>query len=271
MGDQKVWEAIWLGIVQGITEFLPISSDGHLAVAHALLRSQSSVQAAEEPIEMVMVLHLGTLLSILAVYWRQVWDLRRQPKMCLMIVLATIPVVIVGLTFKKFFSESIQNPLLAGFGFLVTAVFLWTAERLETQRYALDQLKPWQALMIGLFQTLAPLPGVSRSGTTIGTGLILGLQRPAATTFSFLIAIPAVGGACVLFLKDMLEGAPRSGSMTPLVVGGITSFVVGWLALNWLIRIVNRGKLRWFAIYCLVLGAATVTWQLMLLAGKPSA
>lgn len=267
MLNQKTWEALWLGIVQGITEFLPISSDGHLAVVHALMKSGKTESSGEDPVELFMVLHLGTLLSILVVYRRQIFDLVKQPRLCGLIVLATIPVVIVGLFFKDFFDSALQNPLIAGIGFLITAGFLIAAERLETQRIPLEQLNWRQALAIGTFQTLAPLPGVSRSGTTISTALMLGLQRNAATTFSFLLAIPAIGGACALMLKDLLKdvlsGQSRSNEILPLAVGGVTSFVVGWLCLQWLIRIVARGKLRWFAAYLLVIGAATVIWQLV--------
>lgn len=262
MTDQKTWEAIWLGVIQGITEFLPISSDGHLSVVHALFRTQSEANPGDDPVELFMVLHLGTLLSILAVYWKEVLELRKQPRLCLLIVLATLPVVVVGLPLKDFFDEMLKSPLAAGIGFLITAVFLVAAERLETQKFPLKELKAWQALVVGVCQTIAPLPGVSRSGTTIASALILGLQRPAATTFSFLIAIPAVGGACVLFLKDLLKGHPRSGGFLHLALGGVTSFVVGWICLQWMIRIVNRGKLRWFAVYLVIVGSATIVWQL---------
>jgi len=262
MTDQKTWEAIWLGIIQGITEFLPISSDGHLCVAHALFRTQSAANPGDDPVELFMVLHLGTLFSILTVYWREVLALIKQPRLCLLIVCATIPVVIIAMPLKDFFDATLQNPLMAGIGFLITAIFLVLAERLETQKYPLQGLKVWQAFVVGLCQTLAPLPGVSRSGTTIGSALVLGMQRPAATTFSFLIAIPAVGGACVLYLKDILENHPHSSGVTPLIIGGLVSYVVGWFCLKWMIRIVNRGKLRWFAVYLLFVGLATIIWQL---------
>lgn len=267
MTDQKTWEAIWLGIVQGITEFLPISSDGHLAVVHALFRTQSEANPGDDPVELFMVLHLGTLFSILTVYWREVLELRKQFRLCLLIVCATIPVVVIALPLKDFFDATLQSPLAAGIGFLITALFLFAAERLETQKYPLQELKVWQAFVIGICQTLAPLPGVSRSGTTIGSALVLGMQRPAATTFSFLIAIPAVGGACILMLKDLakdlLAGHSHSGGAMPLVIGGITSYIVGWVCLKWMIRIVNRGKLHWFVLYLVIVGFATITWQLI--------
>ncbi|MFO1020553.1 MAG: undecaprenyl-diphosphate phosphatase [Planctomycetales bacterium] len=258
---KEVWEAILLGVVQGITEFLPISSDGHLAVAQALMNGNAPSGPDAEPLEMIMVLHLGTLFSILLLYRKQIWELRNNLRLCALIILATIPVAVIGLSFKDFFDRMFKIPMVAGIGFLVTAFFLWLSEWKKPGMTELNQISIRQALWIGLCQTLAPFPGISRSGSTISGALIAGLERNTCTTFSFLLAIPAIGGACAVVLKNLFKQGTTDKNYLALGLGGLTAFVVGCLAIQVLIRIVNGGKLYWFRNYCLVLGIAVIVWQ----------
>lgn len=262
MFDQEFFRAILLGIVQGITEFLPISSDGHLALMQSILDTcfgkLTGADAEGKVLELILMLHVGTLLSIIVIYWNDLIRLVRQPRLCGLIILATIPVGLVGLIFKKYFEEAFDSPLVAGIGLLVTAAVLLAAQRLERPRIRDMELTPLQAWWIGCCQALAPFPGVSRSGMTIAGGLVVGMERAAAARFSFLIAIPAVGAACLLEFKDIAKRGYTLNGMPALLVGGITSAVVGYFALTWLLRMVTQRRLHWFAYYCIVVGVITI-------------
>lgn len=271
---------ILLGVVQGITEFLPISSDGHLTLLQGMFRAApGSEQPAGAAMEMVLALHVGTLASIVAIYWNDLWALPRRPKLCAAIVLATIPVGLIGFCFKAAFEETFESPLIAGLGFLVTAAALWighystAGQAQQVSQGAADAtsanttppggtLVGWrQALWIGVCQVFALFPGISRSGTTIAAGLTSGLDRVSAARFSFLIAVPAILGATVLQAKDVWEQGGSTHPAAQLIVGAVTAGLVGYMALTWLIRLVSQRRLHWFAYYCTVLGVITITWQ----------
>ena len=256
--------ALILGIVQGVAEFLPISSSGHLVIADAILRDTSGLSTPKESVTMEIALHFGTLLSILVVFREDLLKLVADKRLIGMIIVATIPVGVVGLAFKSHLEAAFASPLLAGCALLGTAGFLLAGRWLQKQQgRALDQMSWPMATAIGVFQTIAVVPGVSRSGSTIAAGMACGLDRPAAARFSFLIAIPAIGGATVLQLKKIvLDGEPVTGSVGAVALGTVVAFVVGWLSLQWLLKIVVADRLHWFAIYCVVAGACTITWQL---------
>lgn len=248
--------AIVLGIIQGIAEFLPISSDGHLVIAGRLLGIR------DDNIGMTVALHIGTLASILVVYRRDVLPALKNARLVAAVVAATIPLVFVGLFLKDAISETFDSPLIAGFGLLLTALVVGLMPRVERGALTLSDVTWKQGLIVGLFQTIAVLPGVSRSGTTIFGGLTTGLQRQAAANFSFYIAVPAIAGAAVLHGKDLLESGGGGLAPGPTLVGVLTSFVVGVLALKLLLGLVSRGKLHWFAVYCALLGTGVIVWQL---------
>jgi len=257
-------EAVGLGIIQGISEFLPISSSGHLVIVSEVIHQLTGRQVdPESNLQMTVALHLGTLLSILVVYRRDLRNLIRQPRLCLAIVAATIPIVIVGFTLKDAIKTHLFNPLAAGCGLWLTAGLLFCGQRADRDELSLPSVGWKRSVVIGLFQAVAIVPGVSRSGSTIAGGLIVGLRRDAATTFSFLIAIPAIAGAVVLTAKDIFEGQGGDNSLGVLAVGAFVSFVIGFFALRWLIRLVSQRKLHWFAWYCLCAGTAAVLWQLI--------
>lgn len=264
MIDQEMLRAIILGVVQGITEFLPISSDGHLVISQALLEhwSRTAATGGQSDLHFDVVLHIGTLGSIIVVYWRELWALRKQPRLCALIVLATIPAGVVGLTLKSQMEEAFQSPLAAGFGLLATAAILFAGQRCQREpRRGLDALGPRDAVVIGLLQALAIAPGISRSGSTIAGGLMTGLRRDTSATFSFLIAVPVIAGAVLLVLKDIFLEGTAVGRFDVLVVGTVVSFVVGVIALRVLLKVLARGKLHWFAWYCLCIGTIVVAWQ----------
>jgi undecaprenyl-diphosphatase len=254
---------ILLGILQGIAEFLPISSSGHLVIAGELLQGLGHSSANLTSIEVNVALHVGTLLSIVYVYRRHFRDVLRRPRLILAILLATLPLIPMGLFLKAEIDRLFETPLVAGCMLCVTAALMAAARHVERGDRTLDDLGPRDALLVGLFQAAAILPGLSRSGSTIFGGLLSGLRRDAAADFSFYIAVPAILGAAVLHARDLWEQGAGDVAPGPLLAGAVTSFVVGVCALKALLRLVTRQKLHWFAWYCGFVGLATIGWQLM--------
>lgn len=247
-----------LGILQGIAEFLPISSSGHLVFAEELLGQKLESAALN------IALHIGSLGSILVVYHERIRRLLGQPRIMLMIVLATLPLVVVGVPLKFLFdylSEKSLTPLVAAVGLLITAAYMFRSQRIAAGELLLEHITPRMAVTIGVLQAIAATPGISRSGSTIFAALLLGMTRSAAADFSFLIAIPAILGATVLYSKDIWESGETGLSGGLLALGAGVSFVVGVFALKWLLRTVVGGSLDKFAWYCLVLGIVCIAWQ----------
>ncbi len=254
---------IALAVVQGIAEFLPISSSGHLAVLEKLFNV-----ASEDSVGMIIVLHAGTLLAIVVYYFKTLLELIR-PKgwnMIPKLIVATIPVGIVGMAMHltKLDEMLYNNLIIVGVGFFITAfILLFGLSSKRENIENLDKLQYGGALFVGIMQCLALLPGVSRSGTTISAGLRWGLKKADAATFSFLIAIPAIGGATFVdvvsrFLKSDVNF--QSAGLYNLVLGFCISAITGYFALLILLKSLRKGKLAVFAYYCLLLGVAVVTW-----------
>ncbi len=263
MDGVQLWQTLIQAVVQGITEFLPISSDGHLVIVGSLLERWFGKTSSEaDNMQLIIGLHLGTLIATIAVYWFELWSLLKRRRLLVAIILGSIPAAVVGLTLKDWFEHTMASPLFAGLGLLVTAVFLLAGQRMELNLLELDQIPLPHAFAIGCFQALALLPGVSRSGSTIAGGLMIGLTRQSATTFSFLLAVPAVGGAVLLEGIDMVRDKSGDIAMGQLLFGAVISFAVGIVALRFLIRVVTQRKLHWFAFYCIGLGLLTTAWQL---------
>ncbi len=260
-------EIIFLAVIQGITEFLPISSDGHLVVANTLLQAFGR-PAAPDQLEVTLVLHLGTLAAVLAFYRREILRvLTADRRAILPIVIGTIPAVIIGLTIEKGLPDAwhdwlLESPLLAGLGFLVTAAALWWGTHARGGDMQYPEVRPGQALAIGLLQATAILPGVSRSGTTIAGGLATGLCREDAAAFSFLLAIPAIGGAGLLKIIDAIQAGGTGTPIPQLAVGFVVSMVVGLGALALLLHWLKGGRLSMFVYYLVPLGIVVTAWQL---------
>jgi len=257
-------KCILLGLVQGVAEFLPISSSGHLAIVNHLIGGEL------ETIELNVALHLGTLLSILVVYRKELPVILTNRKLCLAIIIATLPLVLVALVAKDQLDAIVDaasaSPLWAGCGLLVTSLLLFLIPRVEAanpETRELDNIRLKDAFIIGLFQVIAPLPGVSRSGSTIFGGLFSGLKREAAAPFSFFIAIPAICGAVVFKAKDLFEHQTGGTNFGPLLVGTLVAFVVGVISLKWLLKIIATRRLSIFAWYCLIVGLSIIAWQLL--------
>jgi undecaprenyl-diphosphatase len=258
-----------LAVVQGLTEFLPISSDGHLVVVSALYQQATGRTIEGEQLTLTIVLHAGTLLAVLVVFRRQILRLATSDRRVVpLLIVGTLPVGVIGMALKTWCKPLLESPTAAGVGLIITGLILRWMHRYEqaddTDRREYRDLGYGESLLIGLFQAVAALPGVSRSGSTIASGLgLCGLKRADAANFSFLLSIPAVGGAVFLELVDLLkDGTTHSFQGSHLAIGAAVSFGVGMLALYWLLRWLRAGRLHLFAWWCIPLGIGVLIWQL---------
>jgi undecaprenyl-diphosphatase len=260
----EILQALILGIVQGVGEFLPISSSGHLVIVGELLDGVMGKKTElDEKLMLNVVLHAGTLFSILVVYREKIFKLLKQPRVCVLLVIASIPAGYMGFMYKDLFEQVFANPLVAGCALFITAGLLVAGQKLERSELEYEELPMASSFMIGLFQAGALVPGISRSGSTISGGLLLGLKRDSAAAFSFLMAIPVIGGAALIQAKDVFTGDTTVGNPLALLVGGVVSFVVGLFVLRWLVELIAKGKLHYFAYYCVTVGTLTIIWQVV--------
>jgi undecaprenyl-diphosphatase len=256
-------EAIILGIIQGLTEFLPISSSGHLELAKAIMNQDLD----EQSVLMTVTLHAATALSTLVVFRKDVGEIIRgllQFKrnddfdFSVKIVLSMIPAVVVGLLFEDQLDALFEgNILLVGAMLIVTGLLLLAADRAKGTNKTVG-IK--EAVIIGIAQAIAILPGISRSGATISTSVLLGVDRSKAARFSFLMVVPVILGKMA---KDLLDGdfAAEGVDIMGLGLGFIAAFIAGLVACTWMIALVKRSKLSWFAIYCFIAGVAAMIWS----------
>lgn len=247
-----------LAVVQGIAEFLPVSSSGHLNVFQTLLSAK-----APDTAELNIVLHFGTLLAIVCFYWKRILALLTSDRRVIpMLIVGTIPAAVIGIIVKTKFEAWLTSPLLAGLMFPITGLMLIALHRMKNGDDEYAKLKMTTVILIGFAQAFALLPGISRSGSTIVAGSFLGLKRDESMTFSFLLAIPAILGATVLELKDILEVGSSTAPWL-LGMGTVIAFAVGIGAIKCLDGLLKKGKLHWFAWYLIPLGVAVVAWQLI--------
>ncbi len=254
------FEALFLGIVQGLSEFLPISSSGHLVLFQKLL-GISKVGLTFE-----IAVHLATLLSVIIVFRRDIVELLKRPfnKLTLMIVIATIPTGAIGLLFDDIFDRLFQTGATLGLEFILTGVILLFAESCRNKRKKLDDMNVVDAAVIGTAQGLAILPAVSRSGLTIAAALVRGLDRKFAAKFSFLISIPAILGAALKDVLDIVDSGGFSTGIDPLVLAGgmLAAAISGYFAVKFMVRILTQRNLKIFAYYVFVIGGLVLLDQL---------
>ncbi|MFK7971922.1 MAG: undecaprenyl-diphosphate phosphatase [Bacteroidia bacterium] len=256
-----ILNAILLGIIQGLTEFLPVSSSGHLELAKVILGQDYE---AKSSLLMTVVLHAATALATIVVFRKEVAEIFRglfqfkwneQTAFSLKIVLSMIPAAIVGLVFEKQIEQLFSgNLLLVGICLIVTGLLLFLADRAKTTEKAVGF---GDAFIVGIAQAIAILPGISRSGATISTSVLLGIDRSRAARFSFLMVVPLILGKMA---KDILDGAFQAENIPvlPLSIGFIAAFITGIAACTWMISLVRKAQLSWFAIYCIIVGAVAI-------------
>jgi len=263
------FEALILGLIQGLTEYLPVSSSGHLAIGQAIF----GMESGEENLMFTVAVHVATVLSTIVILWSEIdwifrglfkFELNAETKYVLNILVSMIPVGIVGLFFKDQVEAIFGSGLLVvGCCLLITAsllIFSYLAKPRQKEKIS------WKdALIIGIAQAIAVLPGVSRSGSTIATGLLLGNKKESLAQFSFLMVIPPILGEALLDVLKMAKGENVTGSIEtfPLMVGFVAAFLAGCFACKWMINIVKRGKLIYFGIYCAIVGVVTIICSLL--------
>ena len=261
-------QALVLGIVQGLTEYLPVSSSGHLAIGSYLFDIEG-----EENLPFTVLVLVATVCSTLVVLWKEIdwilkglfkFEMNAETKYFLNIVVSMIPIGIVGVFFKDAVEEVFGSGLLiVGCMLLLTAtllIFSYFAKPRQREHISMKD-----AFIIGLAQACAVMPGLSRSGSTIATGLLLGNKKESLAQFSFLMVIPPILGEALLDVLKMVKGDDAFGDISalPLVVGFVAAFVSGCVACKWMINIVKKGKLVWFGVYCAIAGAVTIICSLL--------
>ena len=270
------FEAIILGLVQGLAEFLPISSSGHLA----LLQQAFGIHE-DKVLLFAVLLHVGTLISVFIVYWKDIWELivelcltirdlctgkglrlaeRPIRKLGVMIIVATIPTAIIGLVFSDFFDSLYNSVIPIGVGLIITGFLLIFAEKKGEGNRGIQQMNFRNAIFIGLVQGVAICPGISRSGSTLFGSLICNLDRKFAVKFVFLISIPSIHGSAVLEAPAALEAGVTAAEVGPVLVGMLVAAVSGLVAIKTMIKIVSDKKLSYFSYYVWALGLFVVLY-----------
>lgn len=260
-------EAIILGIVQGLTEFLPVSSSGHIELVKAI----QSNKDIEPSMAMTVVLHFATALSTCVIFRKDIIEIIRglfkfknnkEFQFSLKIILSMIPAAIVGVLYDDFIeSFFVGKILLVGFMLLVTGVLLFVADKAKTTNKEVSFI---DSLIIGVSQMVAILPGISRSGSTISTSVLLGIDREKAARFSFLMVVPLIFGKIAKDVWDLSksESTITSAEYLPYVVGFLAAFITGLFACKWMIRLVKNSNLTYFSIYCFIVGIAAIIYSL---------
>ncbi|WP_027725054.1 undecaprenyl-diphosphate phosphatase [Tuberibacillus calidus] len=250
-------ESFILGLLQGITEFLPISSSGHLYLGRHLFGLD------EAGLFLDTMLHLGTLIAILTFYKNELTSLLRRPfsRLSALLVVGTIPAVVFGFLFNDFFEKIAKTGVTVGWEFLFTGLLLWFSEHVKNGHKKLEQISLGDAFFIGCFQALAIFPAISRSGATIAASLMRKISPDTAAYFSFLLSAPAVAGAVVLQGADLIHGTTEQVSFVPLLIATLSAALFGYLAIQWMIDFVKRRSLKLFAIYVWILGGLILILQ----------
>ncbi len=272
----SIWQSLFLGLIQGLTEFLPVSSSGHLVIMQKLLGVQ------KPGITLEVMLHFGTLIAVLIFFSSDLYRIYNSLKIGLVkllkrediseigradpmiriaffIILASIPTAIIGLIIERFFSELFEATLPVGISLIITGAILWLSSKKTAQARIFAEMKTDDALLIGIAQGLAVIPGISRSGATISTGLLRGLDRKDAARFSFLLSIPALLGVS---LKEIPELTLNPSNSLALLGGVVIAVISGYIALRILINLLEQGKFYFFAYYCWAVGIIGVVGSL---------
>ena len=263
-----LFQSILLGIIQGLTEFIPVSSTAHLLIAQKAL----GIPADDAMFSFLIIVQLGTLLSLIVFYWKDLLGIAKatldfrhstpERNLGFYIIIATIPALLVGYLLKDAVEALFKTPLLeASIRLFSAAILLTLAEWLGKRARNLETMTWLDALIVGVFQIIAVFPGASRSGTTISGGMLRGFDRPSAARFAFLMSVPVMLAAGAYETLDVIQ-MPNLGSFLPLLaVGFIAAAIVGWFAIKWLLNYLGKNSLYVFAAYCAVVGVITLIAQ----------
>lgn len=258
----NILDAIILGIIQGLAEFLPISSSGHLVLAQTFLGINEPVMTFD------VLLHVGTLVPVCFVYRKDLWALIKQPfqKMTFLLALGTIPAVAAALLFNDLIDSLFKGGVFLAFGFFITGLFLLYADHVQDGAKKEKDITYVDALLIGVMQAIAIPPGISRSGSTITGSLARKLDRTTAAKFSFLLSIPAILGAVVLELIKILKGENVVGNIAvlPMVFGFIAAMLTGYLAITFMIKLIQKSSLKVFSYYVFALGVGLLIFEFVI-------
>ncbi len=267
----NIFFALIFGIIQGLTEFIPVSSTAHLLIAQYLLH----IPADDAAFAFNVLVQLGTTLALIIYFWKDLLALLKaffarpfstpENKLAWYILIATIPALLAGVLFKRFVEDLFKTPLIeAAIRLSAAAILLALAEYFGKRTRQLESMTWLDALFVGLMQVIAVFPGASRSGTTISGGMFRGFDRPSAARFAFLMSVPVLLAAGGYETLDMLKHISNLGNFLPLLaVGFVGAAVVGWFAIKWLLAYLNKNSLYVFAIYCALLAAICVIFQLL--------
>jgi undecaprenyl-diphosphatase len=274
-----IFQSFLFGILQGLTEFIPVSSTAHLLIGQKIL----GIPANDAMFSFLVLVQLGTILSLIIYFWKDLWKillatvssikhlvtrdtgkLDTDARLGWYIIIATIPALVFGYLLKSAVEALFKTPLLeAGIRLLITAVVLGLAEWLGKRDRTIEKMTWLDALIVGIAQVLAVFPGASRSGTTISAGMGRGLDRPSAARFAFLMSVPVMLAAGSYQSLDLLKMSGMGSFLLPLAVGFVTAAIVGWLAIKWLLGYLNKHSLYIFAGYCAVVGLIVLSLQLV--------
>lgn len=255
----SIFEAIILGIVQGLTEFLPVSSSGHLVLLQKLFGID------EGTLFFTSMVHVGTLVALVIVFRKDIMDMLKKPfqKLSIYIVIATLPTILIALVLKDFVESAFDSGATLGVGFLITGTLLWLVESKKPGEKKLKEMTPRHAVVLGIAQGFAIFPAVSRSGSTIAGALFQGLDRKFAAKFSFLMSIPAILGSLVFQIKDLTQ-AESLGALTPVILGAIAAAISGYFAIKLMMEIIQKKSLKIFSVYVFILGTFVLVDQIFL-------
>ena len=273
----NIFQAIILGIIQGLAEFLPVSSSGHLAVVQNLFHIETDTGLLFD-----VLLHIGTLIAIFIVFWRDIVKLVieffgiisdfirrfRDPdvivlssayrRFVLLVLVSTVPTGIIGYIDRDFVAYASTTLLIPGIGLLITSVLLFICDRIGDGRKGIKKITYLNAFEIGMAQGVATIPGISRSGATIAACLMLGIKKETAVKYSFIMSIPAVLGAAILEIKNAAGASVEGSTVIAYVIGMAVSAIVGYLAIRIMINVVRRKRYIYFSIYCLIIGVIAI-------------
>jgi undecaprenyl-diphosphatase len=263
-------QSILLGIIEGLTEFIPVSSTAHMLIVQKLL----NIPSGDAMFAFLILVQIGPLVALILYFWKDLLSLVKaffakpfsteENKLVWYIIIATVPALLAGILLKHVVESLFKTPLFeASIRLLTAAVLLTLAEYFGKRTRTLESMTWLDALVVGLFQIIAVFPGASRSGTTISGGMLRGLDRPSAARFAFLMAIPVMLAASGYEALDVLKMQNVGAFLLPLAIGFVTAAIVGWLAIKWLLNYLNKNSLYIFAAYCAVVGVIVLALSSM--------